>query len=278
MAIFSLPNSVDQQKRNRLNKQTQKLAFIQSQPEEAWVDLLLEQWPQVLPEYVICRLLEQGYTQCVQDHVDVVKSRRHFKNLDATLNVMEHALTDDTVIDMYRNLGRNNPQVLHSAQDMLAFIATLPKPTQLMVVTSDILLLAAMKSTGVVNHPEEERMICETRSRSSRFLIDDHWDHDQRSYLDGAVVAGLAHKGGVQIRHPLPLRVQRPNQHGVMEWVAQEKIYGFSLVQGEIIPLSVQQLTNAHCTGPNGEHLPLEIGTHIGNTVKEFASFKKRRN
>ncbi len=41
MAIFSLPNSVDQQKRKRLNKQTQKLAFIQSQPEEVWVDLLL---------------------------------------------------------------------------------------------------------------------------------------------------------------------------------------------------------------------------------------------
>ena len=278
MTIATLPNTFDQQKLKRLNKQAQKLAVIQAQPEEIWVDLLLEYWPQALPEYVLCRLLEQGYAHYAQEHIDVVGSRQHFKNLDATLDAMEHAFTDDAVVDMYQNLGKNNPEILSHAQDMLAFIAALPKPTQIVVVGSDILLLAAMKSTGVVNHPEEERMICETRSRPSRFLMDNNWDQDQRSYLEGAVVAGLAHKGGVQIRHPLPLRVQRPNQHGVMEWVAQEKIYGFALIQGEITPLSIQQLTNAHFTGPNGEHLPLEIGTHMGNTVKEFAAFKKRRS
>lgn len=278
MTIATLPNSFDQQKRKRLNKQVQKLAIIQAQPEESWVDLLLEKWPQILPEYVMCRLLEQGFAHYVQEYVEVVGSRQHFQNLDGMLNAMEHTLTEDTVVDLYTTLGRNNPEVLHCSHDMLKFIASLPKPTQITVVTSDFPLLMVMKSVGAVDHPEEDKMICETRSRTSRFLIDGNWNQQEYSHLQGTVVAGLAYKGGVQIRHPLTLRVQRLNSDGVMEWVAQEKVYGFALVQGEIAPLSAQQLTHAHCTGPNGEHVPLEIGTHIGDTVKDFATFKKRRN
>lgn len=277
MTVSFFSNNVDQQKHKRLIKQAKTLEFIQAQPEDIWVDLLLDKWPQVLPNYVISRLAGDGHANLVQEYFDIIGSRHHFKNLDRTLDQMEHVITDDMAANLYKTLGKNNPEALNNARDMLAFILSLPQPTEITVVTSDLPLLMAMKSVGVVDHPEEDKMILQTRSRPNRFWIDKGWDQDMRSHLEGTFVAGLAGQGGVQIRHPLALRVQRHNENGVLEWVQQEKIYGFSLIQGEITPLSAQQLTHSHCRGPNGEQWPLEAGTHIGHTDKDFAAFKKRR-
>lgn len=277
MAVTTLPNSVDQQKHKRLKKQAATLARIQSTPQSQWLDLLLEHWPQTLPYYVAHRLIEQGHGDIAAEYFDVRNSRTHFNRLDDIAEETLKQLTDDMAIEIYKELRRNNPQVAEGIAPLCGYIASLPQPVQVTVVTSDLPLLMVLQSANLVDHPEEQKMICETRSRASRFWVDGEWNEEQQCHLEGAIVAGLAHKGGVEIRHPLALRVQRPNAQGVMEWVQQEKIYGFSLMKGHIVPLSVQELTNAHCTSPDGQHWPLEPGTHIGHTAKDFGAFLKRK-
>lgn len=277
MTVATFPNRVDQQKSNRLRKQAQKFQAIQQSPAEEWAYLLFQQWPQALPVYVISRLLEQGHHSCVGEYLSLVSGRDHFKELDETVNDLKELLSDDTVLRLYQSLHANNPNAVAQVAPVCDFIASLPRPVSVTVSASDVPLVMALQETGVIDHQEESAMVYETHFRTSRFFIDDNWNDASQLCMEAVIVAGLVHRGGVQLRHPLPLRVQRANNQGVMEWVHQEKIYGFALQQGIFEALSVQDLNVAYCTGPHGEHLPLDVGTHVGNTIKDFELFQKRQ-
>lgn len=280
MIVAKLPNRFDQQKSNRLKKQAKKLAAIMASPLEDWVHLLCEEWPQALPNYVVSRLCEQGYSECVKVYLETVDTIVYLKQLNVLANDVKKTLDQEPerVASLYMTLQSNNPKSLQTAGPMLNFIASLPQPVSVTVSGSDVPLMIELQVNEVIDTEEEFNFIFETQSRTNRFAINSEWTEEMQKYMEGSIVAGLIHRGGLQIRHPLALRVQRANEQGVLEWVHQEKIYAFALNKGQFEPLSVSELTNVYCTGLLGQHWPLDAGTHIGDTSKDFKSFQKRQS
>ena len=57
---------------------------------------------------------------------------------------------------------------------------------------------------------------------------------------------GMIHGGTLVVRTELPLRVQRPNDRGQLEWAQQDKLYGFQLWGRDWFPVTEAQMRQAY--------------------------------
>lgn len=95
-------------------------------------------------------------------------------------------------------------------------------------------------------------------------LIDEH-EVDASQSFGESLALGMVHGGSLVVRTELALRVQRPNERGQLEWVPQDKLYGFQLWGRDWFPITEAQMRQAYAfDAQTGRPLPAVAGRTFG--------------
>lgn len=213
---------------------------------------LLEKWPTRLPKIVVKRLGRDSMKGFLA--VKEIKRQIQIKTLYSSEDYIDF-LTEEGVEDYF---GK--------AVQVFNLIQTLQNVTSISVFFTP---------------PSEFFKEDDESPETYKFTIQNNGNifdfHNMDFFSELVKVFSLCLKGsaGINIRQRLELKVQRPNEQGVMAWQHQEKIYGVHLSMGEVGLLDEKEMKWAYNTdSQTGETLPMDAGTSFGN-LKAINKIKK---
>ena len=276
--------SFDKKKKARISRQKKFLEDLQNVPKDERAERLFDKWPRQLPNYIF----DHAPSDVIDDYMIIFKRTMALEDLMFDMTVVSDEITEEEQGVIFTEFGQENEEERkQQIEPVLDFLKSL-NGVVLTINSVNLPLLVNMKEAEhfnmlgtedrMVNLPWDvkEQILLNQRSL---FRVDmNEIDENTLAALKGLLASVIVFGGGVHARAKLPLKVMRKNEKGQQEWFHQEKIYGFMEDEGALKPLSTGELRACYCTDHHtGETLPLDFGTHVGNTVKDFEAFLKSR-
>lgn len=268
----------DKTKKARILRQKKTWEAIQQAPEEEWAFLINEEWPDRLPNYIIDHAPFE-----VIEHCFYLKQKDIGANLfEMEANFLLNNISEEEERAIFRKLRENAwPDHGSKVEEMMGFLQSLTNAT-VTITTRHYPLMVMVEAMGSVENfhdelelsLEEKKELISEATTTYGFQLNE--SKEETEFLECVLCLCLADRGGIQIRSQLPLKVMRVDEQGAKQWKHQEKVYGFTAGWGELTPLNAKELKHAYETDyETGEPLPVDLGVHFGDTVKDFAFFQK---
>lgn len=172
------------------------------------------------------------------------------------------AMTDSLTEDRLRLMGGQALQVVpQKVAGVRQVLSTLKEPWW---ATVNFMVPLEKQSAAVVFR-------CQRLADGT--LVDDEGKgvNATQSFEESLALA-MIYGGTLVVRTELPLKVQRPNELGQLEWVQQDRLYGFQLANRDWEPVSEAQLRQASAfDAQTGRPLPVVAG-------RSFAMLRKPKH
>ena len=239
-------NVYKKNKQSSINKKENKWVYIQSLEEESQPFAIFELWPQKVPKILWKRCSTKQKKLWHIQRIQMLE-RKIFDSCPELSNLLINLRLQKNFVKAIEKYG-------DIFNDIFKIIIKIPNKKNIVVNFSDI--------------PDEDDLIQDDLELSVEVVIDKDnkiSEEDMGKILE-SVCMGLEKEGEIIIYQELPLKIQRKNKNGEMEWINQEKVFGVRLQNSSWTGLNKNEVRNTLTVNKeNGDTIPIPLGLFCGD-------------